>query len=36
MSKSKGFSSNPPINTKAKTQQALHDKTECGKKDASK
>lgn len=36
MSKSKGFSSNTPINTKSKTKQALNSKTQSGKKDASK
>ena len=36
MSKNQGFSSNTPINIKAKTKQALNSKTECGKKDASK
>lgn len=36
MPERKGFSSNPPINTKSKTQQALNNKTQSGKKDASK
>lgn len=36
MSKGQGFSSNTPINTKSKTQQALNDKAKSGKKDASK
>ena len=36
MTERKGFSSNPSINTKAKTQQALNSKTQSGKKDASK
>lgn len=36
MSERKGFSSNPPINTKSKTKQALNSKTQSGKKNASK
>lgn len=36
MSKRKELSSNTPINTKSKTKQALNNKTQSGKKDASK
>lgn len=36
MSKSKGLSSNTPIHTKEKTDQALNCKTQSGKKNASK
>ncbi len=36
MSKDKGFSSNTPVNTKAKTQDALNSKRQSGKKNASK